>query len=55
MIREARAIAALNDPHVCQLYDVGRDYLVMEDVEGPRRVPNANRKLNNARNVSAKK
>ena len=33
--REARAIAALNHPHICQLYDVGPDYLVMEYVEGP--------------------
>jgi serine/threonine protein kinase len=32
--REARAIAALNHPHICQLYDVGTDYLVMEFVEG---------------------
>src|SRR5262245_2823539 len=32
--REARAIAALNHPHICQLYDVGVDYLVMEYVEG---------------------
>ena len=32
--REARAIAALNHPHVCSLYDVGPDYLVMEYVEG---------------------
>ena len=32
--REARVIAALNHPHVCQLYDVGPDYLVMEYVEG---------------------
>ena len=28
--REARAIAALNHPRICQLYDVGPDYLVME-------------------------
>ena len=34
--REARAIAALNHPHVCALYDVGPDYLVMEYVEGDR-------------------
>jgi serine/threonine protein kinase len=32
--REARAIAALNHPHICQLYDVGPHYLVMEYVEG---------------------
>ena len=32
--REARAIAALNHPHVCTLYDIGPDYLVMEYVEG---------------------
>ncbi len=32
--REARAIAKLNHPHVCQLHDVGPDYLVMEYVEG---------------------
>ena len=32
--REARAIAALNHPRVCQLYDLGPDYLVMEYVEG---------------------
>jgi serine/threonine-protein kinase len=32
--REARAIAALNHPHICQIYDVGLDYLVMEYVEG---------------------
>ena len=32
--RESRAIAALNHPHICQLYDVGPDYLVMELVEG---------------------
>src|SRR6187401_3624162 len=32
--RESRAIAALNHPHICQLYDVGPDYMVMEYVEG---------------------
>ncbi len=38
--REARAIAALNHPHICQLYDVGPDYLVMEYVEGsPLKMP----------------
>ena len=32
--REARAIAALNHPHICTLHDIGPDYLVMEYVEG---------------------
>src|SRR2546421_225383 len=32
--REARAVAALNHPNICQLYDVGPDYLVMEFIEG---------------------
>ena len=32
--REARSIAALNHPHICQLYDVGPDYLVMEFIDG---------------------
>src|SRR5580765_192684 len=33
--REARAIAALNHPYICTLYDVGPNYLVMEYIEGP--------------------
>jgi eukaryotic-like serine/threonine-protein kinase len=32
--REARAISALNHPHICTLYDVGPNYLVMELAEG---------------------
>src|SRR5438105_12074706 len=32
--REARAIAALNHPNVCTLFDVGPNYLVMEYIEG---------------------
>ena len=32
--REARAVAALNHPNICTLYDVGPDYLVMEFVDG---------------------
>ena len=34
--REARAVAALNHPNICTLYDVGPNYLVMELVEGER-------------------
>src|SRR5438876_5498382 len=33
--REARAVAALNHPNICALYDVGPNYLVMEYIEGP--------------------
>jgi serine/threonine protein kinase len=36
--REAKAISALNHPHICGLYDIGRDhdteYLVLEFLEG---------------------
>ena len=36
--REARAVAALNHPHICTLHDVGQqdgiDFLVMEYLEG---------------------
>src|SRR4026207_960400 len=35
---KARVIAALNDPHICTIHDVGRhgelDYLVLEFLEG---------------------
>jgi predicted Ser/Thr protein kinase len=31
---EARAVAALNHPNICTLYDVGPNYLVMELIEG---------------------
>ncbi|HEY7443958.1 MAG TPA: protein kinase [Vicinamibacterales bacterium] len=38
--QEARAIAALNHPHICQIHDVGPDYLVLEFIEGsPPRGP----------------
>src|ERR1700758_1835741 len=32
--REARTIAAFNHPNICQLYDVGPNYLVMELIDG---------------------
>jgi serine/threonine protein kinase len=32
--REAKAIAALNHPNICQIYDIGPNYLVMEYVDG---------------------
>jgi serine/threonine protein kinase len=32
--REARAISSLNHPHICTLYDIGPDFLVMELLEG---------------------
>jgi len=32
--QEAHTIAALNHPYMCQLYDIGLDYLVLEYVEG---------------------
>src|ERR1700692_2338188 len=33
--REVRAVAVLNHPNICHVYDVGPNYLVMELVEGP--------------------
>ena len=32
--QEARAIAALNHLHICQIFDIGPDYLVLEYIEG---------------------
>jgi eukaryotic-like serine/threonine-protein kinase len=32
--REAHAIAALNHPNICQIHDVGPDYLVLEYIDG---------------------
>ena len=34
--QEARSIAALNHPNICQLHDVGPGYLVLEYVPGDR-------------------
>lgn len=44
--REAHAVAALNHPNICQIYDVGPNYLVMEFIEGtPIAAPDSARKL----------
>src|SRR5207249_4367020 len=32
--REAKTISRLSHPHICALYDVGENYLVMELLEG---------------------
>src|SRR6202049_4247096 len=32
--QEARAVASLNHPHICHLYDIGPNYLVMEYIDG---------------------
>src|ERR1700685_4452584 len=32
--QEARAVAALNHPNICQIFDVGPDYLVLEYIDG---------------------
>jgi Tol biopolymer transport system component/predicted Ser/Thr protein kinase len=37
--REARAVAAVNHPNICQLYDVGANFLVMEFVDGAPLAP----------------
>ena len=40
--QEAHAIAALNHPHICQIFDIGPDYLVLEYIEGqPLKGPQA--------------
>ena len=32
--QEAHALAALSQPHICQIFDVGPDYLILEFVDG---------------------
>ena len=55
--REARAISALNHPHICTLYDVGPNYMVTELVEGEtlrdwlKRAPAVERSIEIARQV----
>lgn len=48
--REAKAIAALNHPNICQIYDVGLSYLVMEFIEGES--PNGPMRLGDALRIA---
>ena len=32
--REARAVASLNHPNICSVFDIGPGYMVMELIEG---------------------
>jgi serine/threonine-protein kinase len=32
--QEAKSIASLNNPYICQIHDIGHDYIVLEYVEG---------------------
>ena len=36
--QEARTIAAFNHPNICQIYDVGSNYIVMELIDGAQLV-----------------
>src|SRR5689334_24677212 len=53
--REVRAVAALNHPNICTLFDVGPNYLVMELVEGeaPKGPLPRETALNYARQIAA--
>src|SRR5690242_10537669 len=53
--REVRAVAALNHPNICHLYDVGPNYLVMEFIEGesPQGPMPLETALNYARQIAA--
>ena len=53
--REVRAVASLNHPNICHLYDVGPNYLVMELVEGesPKGPLPEELALNYARQIAA--
>jgi hypothetical protein len=43
--REAKTISQLNHPHICTLYDVGDNYLVMELLRKVNRSPSASARV----------
>jgi hypothetical protein len=53
--REVRAVASLNHPNICTLFDVGPNYLVMEYIEGeaPKGPMPLETALNYARQIAA--
>ncbi len=54
---EAHAVAALNHPNICSLYDVGPNYLVMEFIDGQtldRKIPAGGMRLADALKIAVR-